>query len=164
MRVTKRLRRRALLGGLPDDLVRKILRMVGEVHIAGHPFFSEHDLASLVLLRGRGVVLVPRQLYLVSDWHTWYASSGYKLRRVIPVTKVERFGRHGGWLLRRLHAARGVAGHAGAVRSSTEANTLSVTYWSSKRIRVPWSNDMVFSRKRGQLEPFSFKYDGSMTR
>jgi len=155
--------------GLPYDIIRKITRMVGEVSITQY-WESEHDLASLVLLRGRGeVVLVPRQLYVVSKWHTWFALTTWrergasrlrlpglleKRRTVTPVTKVERFGRDGGYCVRRLRLKHPIGNHC----NDKSAASVSVVYHAGF-MEVPWSGDVIMSKRRGMIEPFHFIID-----
>ena len=73
---------------LPTELQRRVLPYVGELDLCDS---SDHHMhrGSLVFVDARKqVVCVPRQLYVVSHWHTWYPC-GTELQKlfrdVVPV-------------------------------------------------------------------------------
>ena len=152
-----------MLFTLPSEIQRRVLRYVGEVDLCDEGPHHMHR-ASLVYLDARkSIVCVPRQLYLVSHWHTYYpcgAQLQKLFRDVIPVHAFARDEDTYRLLSVEVRPSRKYA-HAWSRLTTPYNNGERCT-----RIEpvcpsgfVAGPGHAIRSRPRGALEPFSFLVD-----
>ena len=128
-----------MLTFLPTELQRRVLPYVGEIDLCDS---SDHHMhrGSLVFVDARKqVVCVPRQLYVVSHWHTWYPC-GTELLKLF----------------------RDVAPVRATVRATETYELSRVILRAAQHLEVypsgfvPAMGHVIRSRPWGALEPFPF--------
>lgn len=159
-----------MLFALPTEIQRRVLPYVGELDLCDTSDHSMHK-GSLVFLDARQmVVCVPRQLYVVSHWHTWYPC-GTKLQKLfrdvvpvhVPVRDTDTYE------LRRIVMRKRDHRRTRAAMTFVQHCRLCQIYRYGKHIKrsveelevypsglVPRMGHVIRSRPWGALEPFCF--------
>ena len=133
---------------LPGDVLQLIARMVGSVHVKRNG--STVDMASMVLLHGSYVpILVPYDLYLLSDWHTEIYIGGALVQQKRDVIPVARADRSESYQLVQVHMDRPQS-HWKDCHCVT--NLLPVNTDNS----VPWNRTQVVGVRRGMPPPDAY--------
>ena len=130
---------------LPFDVMRVVVRYVGELKLGD----GWADAVDLMLFQ-RKPVCVPRQLYVVTRWHTemFMAKHIYRHRDVYRVSDV----------LRHATTDEPVAVHCDPSLGHRYPPTL-LTHYVAEDGYVPKLSAYVVAVRRGSLEPFHHRID-----